>query len=146
MGKAVRAIIIENNQMLVMHRNKHGSQYYTLIGGQVKEDETLEEALKREVMEETGLTVTAARPMYFEQHAAPYNEQYIFLCEIAPHGEIQVQHDSEEGFMNRLDMNVHTPMWISTKGFERLDFRTPQLQTALIHAFKKGFPPQVVKL
>lgn len=146
MGKAVRAIIIEKDQMLVMHRNKYGSEYFTLIGGQVKEHETLEGALKREVMEETGLTVTSARPVYYEPHPEPYNEQYIYLCEVAPHGEIAVQQDSEEGFMNRLDMNIHKPMWVGTRNFDRLDFRTPQLQAALVHAFKKGFPQQVVKL
>lgn len=146
MSKAVRAIIIENGQMLVMRRNKYGSEYFTLIGGQVKEDETLEEALVREIQEETGLTVTSARPVYYEPHPAPYNEQYIYLCEVAPHGEIKIQEFSEEGIMNRLDMNVHTPMWVGTRGFERLNFRTPQLQVALVKAFQKGFPAQVVQL
>lgn len=146
MSKAVRAIIIEDDQMLVMRRNKYGSEYFTLIGGQVKENETLEEALVREIKEETGLTITSARPVYYEPHPAPYNEQFIYLCEIASHGDIKIQEMSEEGQMNRLDMNVHTPMWIGTRSFERLNFRTPQLQTALAEAFKKGFPSQVTKL
>lgn len=146
MAKAVRTIIIENNQMLVMLRNKYGSEYFTLIGGQVKENETLEEALVREIREETGLTITSARPVYYEPHPEPYNEQYIYLCQVAPHGEITLQHDSEEGSMNNMEMNIHTPMWVGVNSFERLNFRTPQLQAALVKAFKKGFPQQVVRL
>lgn len=146
MAKAVRAIILENNKILVMHRNKFGSEYYTLVGGQVKEDETLEEALVREVKEETGLTVTSARPMYYEPHPAPYNEQYVYLCQVAPHGEIKMEENAEESFMNKMDMNLHAPVWAEIKSFERLNFRTPQLQQALVAAFQKGFPQQVVKL
>ncbi len=146
MGKAVRAIIIENGKTLLMRRNKHGSEYYTLVGGQVKEDETLEEALAREVQEETGLTITSARPVYYEPHPEPYNEQFIYLCEVAPHGEITIQHDSEEGFMNKMEMNIHTPFWAEMKSFNQLQFRTPQLQHAIIKAFKEGFPKQVIQL
>lgn len=146
MGKAVRAIIIENGQLLIMRRNKYGSEYYTLVGGQVKDDETLEEALVREIHEETGLTITSARPVYYEPHQKPYNEQFIYLCEVAPHGDVKIQEVSEEGFMNRMEMNTHTPMWVGVRGFGQLDFRTPQLQTAMMQAFQKGFPTQVVQL
>ncbi|MGH7158135.1 MAG: NUDIX domain-containing protein [Candidatus Saccharimonadales bacterium] len=146
MGKAVRAIIIEDGQLLVMRRTKYGSEYFTLVGGQVKKDESLEEALAREVREETGLEITSMRPVFYEPHPEPYNEQFVYLCEVAPHGEIAVQQSSEEGFMNKLEMNIHAPAWVSTRRVETLDFRTPQLQTALVQALKKGFPQTVVKL
>lgn len=146
MRKAVRAIIIEDSKTLVMRRNKYGSEYYTLVGGQVKDDETLEAALAREIQEETGLTITSARPVFYEPHPEPHNEQFIYLCEVAPHGEITIGENSEEGFMNRLDMNIHTPFWTEIKNFANLNFRTPQLQAALVQAFQKGFPKDVVKL
>jgi ADP-ribose pyrophosphatase YjhB (NUDIX family) len=146
MGKAVRAIIIENDRALVMHRNKYGSEYFTLVGGLAGEGETLEQALVREVREETGLTVISGRLVYFEEHPSPYNEQYIFLCEVAPHGTVAIQEYSEEGAMNKYDMNVHKPHWVSFRAFGNLHFRTPQLQEAIIRALKKGFPKEPVKL
>jgi 8-oxo-dGTP diphosphatase len=146
MRKAARAIIIEGDKMLVMHRNKYGSEYYTLVGGLVGDSETLEEGLVREVREETGLEVTSARLVFIEEHPAPYNEQYIFLCEVAPHGSVAIQEASEEGFMNRLDMNIHTPVWVETRSFARLQFRSPQLYHAIINSLKKGFPAEPVKL
>lgn len=146
MGQAARAIIIENGQILVMHRNKYGSQYFTLVGGRINEGETPEQALVREVQEETGLTVTAARLVYLEDHPAPYNQQYIYLCEIAPHADVAIQEASEEGQMNRYDLNTHQPVWVRAGAFAHLPFRTPTLHEALLTAFKKGFPKEPVKI
>ncbi len=146
MGKASRAIIIEGDKLLLMHRDKHGSQYFTLVGGRVQDDETTEQALVREVKEETGLDVTSARLVFTEEYDEPYNSQYIYLCEIGPHDQVAIGEASEEGFMNRIGINVHTPVWAYIKSLQSMQFRTPALQKALIEAFKKGFPDQPVKL
>jgi 8-oxo-dGTP pyrophosphatase MutT (NUDIX family) len=146
MNKAVRAIVVEDGKILLMHRNKYGSQYYTLVGGRIGAGETHEQALVREVMEETGLQVTAARPVFTEDHPEPYNEQTIYLCEIAPHGETVVQDASEEGAMNRYGMNLHQPFWVDLHSFANLAFRTPQLQAAILEALKKGFPKEPAKV
>jgi 8-oxo-dGTP pyrophosphatase MutT (NUDIX family) len=146
MSKAARAIIIEGDKILVMHRNKHGSEYFTLVGGRVMENETIEQALVREIKEETGLTITDARPVFIEEHAEPYNEQYVFLCEVAPHADVAIQDTSEEGFMNRMGINTHSPAWAEVASFTKLPFRTPQLQAAIDHAIKKGFPASPIKL
>jgi ADP-ribose pyrophosphatase YjhB (NUDIX family) len=146
MSQAARAIIFENNKILVMHREKYGSQYFTLVGGRVNEGETLEQALVREVKEETGLDVIAGRQVFIEKHQAPYNEQYIYLCQVGPHADVAIQDSSEEGFMNRLDANIHTPLWVDIQAFAKLSFRTPQLQAAILQALQKGFPEQPVRL
>lgn len=146
MRQAARAIIIENNRILVMHRNKQGSQYFTLVGGRVNEGETVEQALVREIKEETGLSITDFKLVYTEKHPEPYNEQFIYLCQVAPHAEVALDEASEEAFMNKIDINVHRPLWVDKKAFATLPFRTPQLQEAIIKALKKGFPKQPVVL
>lgn len=146
MTKAVRAIIIENGKLLMMHRNKYGSQYYTLVGGRMNDDETPEQALVREVREETGLTLTTARLVYIEEHQPPYNEQYIYLCEVAPNQGASIQAYSEEAEMNQYQMNVHELAWIGKQSFEHLPFRTPQLHDAIMKGLKKGFPKTPMKL
>jgi ADP-ribose pyrophosphatase YjhB (NUDIX family) len=146
MRQAARAIIIENDKFLVMHRSKQGSEYFTLVGGRVNEGENLEQALVREVREETGLVVTEARLVFYEKHPDPYNEQYIYLCQVAPHTNIAIQEASEEAQLNRTATNVHQPLWVNVSAFEKLAFRTPQLQNAIAAALRKGFPSQPVQL
>jgi ADP-ribose pyrophosphatase YjhB (NUDIX family) len=146
MRVAARAILVYENKMLVMRRNKYGNQYYTLVGGASNEGEAIEQTLVREVKEETGLDITAGQLVFVEKHPEPHNEQYIFWCEASSYGDVMVQEYSEEGFMNRMDANVHTPMWVSVHSFPALEFRTPQLQVAIAHALQKGFPNEPLHL
>lgn len=132
--------------MLVMQRNKHGSRYTTLVGGRANEDETIEQALVREVREETGLIITGYRLVFIEEHPEPYNEQYIFLCSVDSTDNVAIQSDSEEAFMNRIDLNTHQPMWVDIRSLQGLAFRTPQLLQAILDSLRTGFPDQPVKL
>lgn len=146
MNQAARAIIIEGDKILVMHRNNEGSQYFTLVGGKVDKNETPEQALVREVREETGLHVTSAKLVFIEDHPEPYNAQSVYLCEVAPHGEIAIQDIAEEAMLNKLSINIHQPMWASLDSFPTLAFRTPQLQEAIIDGVNNGFPQRAIIL
>lgn len=54
----VRAIIIKDGKVLLMHRVKNGLEYWAFPGGAIDEtDRTPEEALKRECLEELGVEV-----------------------------------------------------------------------------------------
>ncbi len=146
MATATRAIVIENDKLLVMQRNKFGSTYFTLVGGRINHGETPEEGLAREVFEETGLTVTSGRAVFIEEHPEPYDHQIIYLCEVAPHQDIVIQEASEEATMNKYGMNMHQPFWVTSRAFAGIPFRTPLLQQAIVDALKKGFPKSPIKL
>ena len=47
MADAARAILIENDMMLVMERIKNNQRYFTLVGGRKNDNETLEQCLIR---------------------------------------------------------------------------------------------------
>ena len=69
MRKAVRVIMLRDNNMLAMHRNKFGQQYYALVGGGIDSGETPEQALVREVKEETSLNISRYRMVFVEEPA-----------------------------------------------------------------------------
>jgi ADP-ribose pyrophosphatase YjhB (NUDIX family) len=148
MADAARAIIIENNRLLVMERIKNNQRYYTLVGGRQNESESIEECLIREVFEETGLRILSYAKAYYEPHTEPYNNQHIFVCTVEQHSGIQLDELSEEALLNKnpYQENRHTPMWVPLSSFASLPFRTPQLQERIVKALKKGFPREVQNL
>ncbi|HEY7622237.1 MAG TPA: NUDIX domain-containing protein [Solirubrobacteraceae bacterium] len=75
----VRAVIWVEGRVLV-HRVRHqGEERVTLPGGRVKERETTEAALVREVLEETGLHVDVGALLYIAEVVSPYSTQKLEL-------------------------------------------------------------------
>jgi 8-oxo-dGTP diphosphatase len=58
-SKRVRAIIIKDDKLLTIKRTKSNDEYWVLPGGGIEPGETPEQALVREVKEETGLECVA---------------------------------------------------------------------------------------
>jgi ADP-ribose pyrophosphatase YjhB (NUDIX family) len=80
----VRAVVVDAGRLLVSREWRHGQEHLALPGGRVKRWETLEEALVREVEEETGVTVTPLRLLYVAESTKPYrlhDVNLIFLAE-----------------------------------------------------------------
>lgn len=99
-----KAIIIDNNRILVNKNQNslgdicyglsHGAIYYDLPGGGQNQYETLEEAVERECLEESGFTVTVDRLVaiyeeisinkefrkQYEQYA--HKVHFVFLCHL----------------------------------------------------------------
>lgn len=70
----VGAIIIRNNQIL-MATNENCDYYYS-VGGRVKFDETSEQAVIREVFEETGVKMTVDRLAVIHENFFTENEHF----------------------------------------------------------------------
>jgi len=143
MRKAARAVIIKDNALLVMHRNKFGQEYDTLVGGGISPGETGEQAVVREVLEETGFRVTGVRPIFIEEAGAPYGTQYIYLCEAE--GDVpQIAADSPEAPIHSMGQNLYIPKWLPLSELPNVTFRSPVLQKAILYSLTHGFPPQPV--
>lgn len=70
MKNRVRAVIAhEDKLLLVKHKNEHGVPYDTWVlpGGKVDEGELITDAIKREIIEETGIEPVVGRLLYVHQ-------------------------------------------------------------------------------
>ncbi len=145
MRKAVRAIIIRDDKLLVMKRNKFGHKYYTLVGGGVDFDEAPEQSLIREVSEETGLAVKKFRQVFTEEAGQPFGTQYIYLCE-DPGGEPLLQPNSDEAKISALGRNTYEVGWLTLEKLAGREFLSERLKQAILDGVKNGFPDTVKKL
>jgi 8-oxo-dGTP diphosphatase len=141
MRKAVRAVVVKDDALLVMHRNKFGEEYYTLIGGGISVGETPEQALLREVHEETSLSVSNPRLVYVEQAGNPYGDQFIYLCDYAS-GEVSLLAESTEAKILALGANLYEPVWLLIKKLADVSFVSEVLKNTLVNALTQGFPSQ----
>lgn len=141
MRKAVRAIVVKDDKLLVIKRNKFGKQYYVLPGGAVNSNENGLQALVRELNEETSIQITDPRLVYVESAPQPYGDQYIFLCNYDS-GEPMLDPNSEEAKIHAMGQNLYIPLWLPLEEVATADFITPKLRDAVIHGIKTGFPNQ----
>lgn len=70
LATAVIVLVRRDNEILLVHAKNFRTDFYGLVAGFVETGETLEEAVHREVMEETGLHIKNLR--YFSSQPWPY--------------------------------------------------------------------------
>ena len=70
LATAIIVLVRKGNEVLLVHANNFRTDFYGLVAGFVETGETLEEAVHREVMEETGLHIKNLR--YFSSQPWPY--------------------------------------------------------------------------
>jgi 8-oxo-dGTP diphosphatase len=142
MRKASRVIVIKDNQLLVMHRNKFGTEYDTLPGGAVEMNETEAQCAVRETQEETGIQVNDLRLMYIEHAGDMYGDQYIFLANYVE-GEPTLSPNSQEYAINQLGQNLYVPKWLPLSELANAPFLSDELQNRILDGIASGWPEQV---
>ena len=145
MRTAVLAIIIKDNKLLVMHRNKFGHEYYALVGGGVDMGESKEEALHRELQEESGIRISSPRLVIIEQAGEMFGTQYIYLSNYVD-GEPALASDSEEAKINALGQNLYTPLWLPLDLLPSTNLLPNELKEAIIAGLQNGFDETPVTL
>lgn len=112
-----------------MVRHVHrGRDYWTLPGGGVKEDETLREAVVREVLEETCLHVNTGRFLYQEIYSLGTN--YCFEAIEIGEQEIKLGVDPEDEYRNPEERILQDVAWRLLEDVQN-DFQIAKVLEAL---------------
>ncbi|MBI5635385.1 NUDIX domain-containing protein, partial [Candidatus Micrarchaeota archaeon] len=65
---AMKAFLVHGGKVLIIReskeRNRANTGFYDVVGGRVEKGERFDEALLREIKEETGLTATIGKPFF----------------------------------------------------------------------------------
>ena len=90
LATAIIVLIHRKDEVLLVHANNFKTDFYGLIAGFVETGETLEEAVRREVMEETGITIKDITYWASQPWPYPCGLMVGFYAEYDS-GEIQLQ-------------------------------------------------------
>ena len=114
-------VIIKENKILLMRRMKNGQEYYVFPGGGVKEGESTETAIIREIREELSLDAKIDK-LLFEIENQGRQEYYYLIKEFSG----QPQLGGEEKQRMSAD-NQYYPVWIEFNELKSLDNLYPEL-------------------
>lgn len=108
-----RAVVIRDNKLLAIYRFKGGKEYYVFPGGGIEEGETPEQAVIRELKEETSLEVEIIRQFELQR---PEHEEYYFICEYIS-GIPKLSPESVEAMRQSKD-NIYRLTWLDLRGLK----------------------------
>jgi 8-oxo-dGTP diphosphatase len=114
----VAAIILRQDQLLLVEHRKRGQRYWVLPGGRLEGNETLDAALRRELEEELRVEARVGRLVIVCESLAPDRHvvNLIFQAEIG---------ESAEPQLDPRDPVLAGWQWVSADQLPRLDFRPP---------------------
>ena len=136
MEKRVRALIIEEDKILLIKRVKTNLSYFVIPGGGVEAGESNEEALIRECREELGLDVVA-RDLILENilEGKEKNKQkeYFYLTSIIS-GKLGTG-KGPEFLKNSKYLGTHEFKWLEIKNLLNVDLKPIEIKNLIYRKY-----------
>lgn len=142
---AAKAVIIKDGSILLNRcRHSDGREYYDLPGGGQDQYESLEEALRREVLEETGYSVTGMRFAALAEEiwtAHDIREKYPDYSHRVYHIFAAAVADEPAAEPAEPDIGMEKCVWIPLEKVKELDETYPEALAGLVENIAKNGPP-----
>ena len=127
-GIALKALIIYNSKVLIVKRESEDNfkpNEYDLPGGRLEFGESPEEALKREVLEETGLEIEIVTPSRVWTLYKNDNEQIIGITFLtltySKNVKLSFEHQDYKWIDFEDSTNINVPFWLKSEIESGLD-------------------------
>lgn len=125
-------LIIKNDKLLTMARNKYGKKYFTIPGGTMEAGENIRQTAVRETKEETGLNAKIdeyIKPIHLKK---PREEFYFFAKNIkgqAKLGGPEKQYSNAE--------NSYKLVWVRLNDLKKINLKPTILKKIIINKYHK---------
>jgi len=132
----VRAIIILEKRILLINRVKQDESYWVIPGGRVESKENHEDALKRECLEEMGVSIKVKNLFFHKSSEKPEtfgHQEYYYLCDITG-GEVGTG-EGPEFQRNGSYVGEYNIQWVDFKNFINLNLKPKEVKEKIIKEF-----------
>lgn len=120
---SVYAIVIEDGQILLVRHRRSGQ--YVFPGGGIEIGEQIEEALRRELLEEAGIQIEILSFLHFKEHFFYFDPQDQGYHSLMFFYKAQPVHRIKGDYKNRPKNDTEEALWIDLSDLKREDFYTP---------------------
>lgn len=130
----VRAIIFnKQNQILLIKKAINKKEFWTLPGGGINNGESMEVAVKREVLEEVGVTISISKLVLIREIQIPciYKGFEFFFCTNFVFGDIVIDNTNEQ-------LPTIDAVWLDLTELKSTNIKPTFLKHAILNKFKKG--------
>ncbi len=140
---SAKAVIIREDKILLLRKADKDGSYTVLPGGGQNFDETLEQTLKREVMEEVGAEVEVGellhiREYFSEKHQFAFKDRALHQIEFFFSCELKTEPDPSRA--SELDSNQKEVVWVILSELDAANFYPVAMREALSQLENGKFP------
>lgn len=134
-GKRVRAraIIVHEDKLMAMYRERDGRIFYTFPGGGMEAGESEEECVKREVFEEFGIVVKPLKKVYTYENQNSLEHFYLAKWLSGEFGS-----GEGEEFQENRNNGLYVPKFIEISDIPNLPLMPPEVAAAFYEDFIKN--------
>ena len=140
------AILIRDDNILLIHRTRHNHEFYVFPGGKKEDNESVEEAVVREVKEEASIKCEIIKLLYTLYLPDLKDKHVYYLCQYIS-GAPRLGNYNEMETMQKEDQ-TYKPVWLKIETLTKKLIYPLEIRDWVIRDHSQNFqdPPKTVTL
>ncbi|MFH0830992.1 MAG: NUDIX domain-containing protein [Parcubacteria group bacterium] len=137
-SKRVRAIIVKDGMLLTIRRTKTTETYWVLPGGGIEDGETPQQALVREVKEETGLDCVIGEYVANYPYRTTRVDHDVAFYRASIKGGVFGKGTGPEYSQPQRYEGSHEAQWLRLSDLSTIDLRPREVRERIVAMFNNG--------